>query len=91
MVSTSVETGKMSVDIPIDDLNSFAINEGEELSLSFSLSHMHHICLYSKIAPHVDVFLRADYPIRLMYRLSNEEGLGGARIVFYLAPKISDD
>ena len=87
LCSTSIETGKMSVEIPIDDLTSFAILEGQQLNLSFSLSHLHNICLYSKLSKDVEINLSADYPIKMVYSLGQME----AKFVFYLAPKIGDN
>ena len=88
MSSISNEAGKMSVDIPINDLNSFAIEEGQQLNLSFSLLHLYNICMYSKLSKDIDIFITTEYPIKLVYRLFGSED---SRIVFYLAPKISDN
>ena len=96
--SKSGETGNMIVDIPIDDLTSFAIQEGEHLDLSFSLAQLHNICAYSKLARDMEVNLTANFPIQLVYALEPKvEGDGEdttpnsiAQIVFYLAPKIND-
>jgi len=86
MSAVSLDVGKMNVNIPIDDLNSFSINEGEELNLSFSITHLSSICAYSKIAKDIDISITNNYPIRLTYLLNDN----GAKFVFYLAPKISD-
>jgi proliferating cell nuclear antigen len=86
MSAVSLDIGKMNVNIPIDDLNSFAINEGEELDLSFSITHLSSICAYSKISKDIDICITNNYPIRLTYLLNDS----GAKFVFYLAPKISD-
>lgn len=86
MSAVSLDVGKMNVNIPIDDLNSFSINEGEELNLSFSITHLSSICAYSKIAKDIDISITNNYPIRLTYLLNDS----GAKFVFYLAPKISD-
>lgn len=88
MSAISSETGKMSVDIPINDLNSFAIEEGQQLNLSFSLMHLYNICMYSKLSKDIDIYITAEYPIKLVYRLF---GSTDSQIVFYLAPKISDN
>jgi len=85
--ASSLDYGKMSVEIPIDDLTSFSINEGDELSLTYSLVHLHNICLYSKMAPEIMVSMSNNFPIKMVFLLPGEN----ARIVFYLAPKISDD
>jgi proliferating cell nuclear antigen PCNA len=86
MSAVSLDVGKMNVNIPIDDLNAFSINEGEELDLSFSITHLSSICAYSKIAKDIDISITNNYPIRLTYLLNDS----GAKFVFYLAPKISD-
>lgn len=86
LFSESMESGKMMVDIPIDDLISFAIEENENLDLSFSLVHLYNICLYSKIAKTIDVSMKTNYPIRVQYLLDDQN----AKILFYLAPKMDD-
>ena len=86
MISESVDCGKMYVDIPIDDLNSYAIEEDETLDLSYSISHLKNICLYNKIAKDIDIYLKKDFPIKFVYSLNSDE----AHAIFYLAPKIDD-
>ena len=86
MSSESVDCGKMYVDIPIDDLNSYAIDEGEDLDLSFSIAHLKNICLYSKISKDIEIYLKKDYPIKLVYLLNSPD----AKAIFYSAPKIND-
>jgi hypothetical protein len=86
MISESVDCGKMYVDIPIDDLNSYAIEEDETLDLSFSISHLKNICLYNKIAKDIDIYLKRDFPIKLVYNLNGTNAYAN----FYLAPKIDD-
>tara|TARA_A100001015_G_scaffold255565_1_gene297092 strand:+ start:198 stop:974 length:777 start_codon:yes stop_codon:yes gene_type:complete len=86
MSSQSQETGKMSVNVPIDDLSSYAIDEGETIDMSFSLSHLKNICLYSKISKDIDIYLKTEFPIKLVYLLDSEQ----AKATFYLAPKIQD-
>lgn len=86
LTSTSQESGKMYVDISIDDLNSFAINDGQQLSMSFSLTYLYNICLYHKIAKDVEIKFTESYPLKITYYLGDEN----AKISFYLAPKIED-
>jgi hypothetical protein len=83
--STSLEFGKMAVEIKIDDLTAFSINEGEQLNLSFSLTYMHNICMYNKIAKEIEIQLTDNFPMKMVYSLGEE-----AYISFYLAPKIND-
>jgi len=88
--STSLESGKMHVEIKIDDLNTFAINEGGNLNVSFSLQYLHNICLYNKLAKEIEIKLSESYPIQIIYDLGGEHGHNG-KIKFFLAPKIKDD
>jgi proliferating cell nuclear antigen PCNA len=104
LCAKSVEAGNMSVDIPIDDLSEFSIDEGETMNLSFSLMQLHHICQYSKIAKEIVLKLSNSYPICIQYvfdqNVSSREENGQdhadvepnkANITFYLAPKMTDD
>ena len=86
LYATSVDSGKMCVEIKIDDLTSFCINEGEEIALSFSLTYLHHICMYHKLAKDIEIKIRADYPMRIDYDLGEN-----AKILYYLAPKMNDN
>jgi len=85
--SLSIESGKMSVEINIDDLTSYSINEGENMNLSFSLNNLHNICLYSKIAKEMDIRLTKNFPMKIVFHLGEEN----TKMTFYLAPKINDD
>jgi proliferating cell nuclear antigen len=87
MYSISQESGKMSVEINIDDLTAYSINEGESMKLSFSLNVLHNICMYNKIAKDVEIRLTENYPMKITYLLGGEN----SKMAFYLAPKISDD
>ena len=85
--ANSTDSGKMAVEVNIDDLNSFSINEGDSLNLSFSLSQLHHICMFNKISKEITVCLCEQYPLLIVYPFSDD----GSRLRAYLAPKISDD
>jgi len=85
--SISIESGKMLVDINIEDLTEYSINEGEIIKLSFSLNMLHNICMYNKISKEIVIFLTKDYPMKVVYHLGEDN----ANFTFYLAPKISDD
>jgi len=86
LYSTSVESGKMSVNIKIDDLTAFSILEGDELKLSFSLLYLHNICMYNKLAKDIELKMSTNYPMCIFYDLGE-----GAKIKYFLAPKIVDD
>jgi proliferating cell nuclear antigen len=87
LFSKSPDSGKMSVEIDIEDLSAFAIAEGEKLSLSFSLNSLSNICLYNRLSREIEIKILPEYPIKLVYYLGDEQ----SKMVFYLAPKIQDD
>ena len=87
--SVSTESGKMLVEINIDDLTSYAINEGENIHLSFSLNILHNICLYNKLVKDMEIHLTENYPMKIIFGLDNSNT--DAKLTFYLAPKINDD
>lgn len=85
--SFSEGTGKMCVDIKIDELSEYSINEGESINLSFSLGMLHNICLYNKISKEVNIKLIKDFPMKIIYYLGDED----TKLIFYLAPKINEE
>jgi hypothetical protein len=87
LCSNSVEQGKMFVEIKIDDLSSFIIDEGGNIKMSFSLNSLHNICLYNKLSKEVVICFKDSYPMKIIYSLFGHEH---AKMTFYLAPKISD-
>ena len=86
LFSTSQEQGKMAVEIKIDDLTSFAIEEDSNIKLSFSLKYLHTICMYNKIAKDIEIKIHRNYPLRIDYNFGD-----GAIMRFFLAPKAGDD
>lgn len=88
LYSNSLEQGKMFVEIKIDDLTSFVIDEGEIINMSFSLAYLHNICLYNKLSKEVEVKFKSDFPMKMIYNLG---GHPDAKMVFYLAPKINEE
>lgn len=85
LASTSQEQGKMFVEIGINDLSEFAIDEGADLTLLFSLTYLKNICAYNKISENVRIQFSDAYPMRAEYNLGSNGSL-----VFHLAPKIDD-
>lgn len=84
--SLSDGSGKMSVDIQIDELSEYSINEGEHIHLTFGLNMLNNICLYHKIAKEVNIKLIKDYPMQVVYYFGDDD----TKLIFYLAPKITD-
>ena len=91
LASHSQDHGKMFVEIKIDDLSSFIIDENGSIDLSFSLNYLHNICLYNKIAKEIELKIAANYPIQIIYDLGSVVNAEKAQIKFYLAPKINDN
>ena len=96
LISNSQESGNMSVVVPIDDLLLFAINEGETLQLSFSLSHLVNICAFHKVSDTINIKISDNYPLKSTYLLEKmaddeEDETIKARLVVYLAPRMSDE
>ncbi len=95
LTSKSNESGNMSVVVPIDDLSLFAINEGETINMSFSLLHLHNICAFHKVCENVNIKISENYPLKTTYLLEpmgeDDDDTNKARIVVFLAPRISDE
>jgi len=87
LTSTSQDQGKMFVEIPIDDLSEFSIEEGAHLELSFSLTYLKNMCAYNKLSESVVLKFSDSFPLQIVYPLGGEN----AQLAFHLAPKIHDD
>jgi len=87
LASTSQDQGKMFVEIGINDLSEFAIDEGADLALSFSLTYLKHFCAYSRISELVSIKFGESYPMRIAYSLGETDD---ANLVFHLAPKMNE-
>lgn len=94
LTAKSNESGNMSVVVPIDDLSLFAINEGETIDMSFSLSHLHNICAFHKVSDNINIKISDNYPLKTTYLLEpagdDDDIDEKARIVVFLAPRIAD-
>jgi proliferating cell nuclear antigen len=79
------DTGKLKVNIPIDDLNEYSIAEGEQFDLSYSLYHIGKMCLSTKLSSQVSLSISSEYPMIIKYDLGDDSICS-----FYIAPKIMD-
>ena len=79
------ESAKIKVNIPIDELNEFAIEEDGNLNVSFSLNHLCKMCTSTKLDSKINVSLSVEYPMLLRYSLGDD-----SNVSFYIAPKIMD-
>ena len=78
-------TGEMKVNIPIDDLSEFSINEGETIDLKYSLSYLAKMCLTNKLSSEISFGISANAPMKIKYDLGN-----GSHMQFFIAPKMAD-
>ena len=83
--NASGDTGKLKVNIPIDDLNEYAIAEGEIIDISYSLNHIGKMCLSTKLGQNVSLSISSEYPMAIKYDLGDDSS-----VAFYIAPKIAD-
>jgi proliferating cell nuclear antigen PCNA len=83
--NASGDTGKLKVNIPIDDLNEYAIAEDDSIDISYSLNHIGKMCLSTKLGQHVSLSISSEYPMAIKYDLGDESS-----VAFYIAPKIAE-
>lgn len=83
--NASGDTGKLKVNIPIDDLNEYAIGEGDAIDISYSLNHIGKMCLSNKLGQNVSLSISSEYPMAIKYDLGDDSS-----VAFYIAPKISE-
>ena len=84
-LTTNGVTGEMKVEIPIDDLTSYSIVEGEEVILTYSLSYINKMCITNKLSSDVDFSLSNECPMKISYDLGDD-----SLMVFFIAPKMND-
>jgi proliferating cell nuclear antigen PCNA len=85
LYSKTQENGKMSVDIKIENLTTFAIDEAAKLKLSYSLNYLHLMSAFHRLSKFVEVKLCNEYPLQIGYSLGQD-----ATLMLYLAPKVED-
>lgn len=83
--NASGDAGKLKVNVPIDDLNEYAISEGEILDISYSLSHVGKMCLSTKLGTNISLSISSEFPMAIKYDLGDDSS-----VAFYIAPKIAD-
>jgi proliferating cell nuclear antigen PCNA len=84
-MSSDGVTGNMIVSIPIDDLNDYAVTEGETVNVCFSLNYIQKMCLTTKLSTEIEFFICKEYPMKIKYDLGEN-----STFMFYLAPKMED-
>lgn len=84
-LNTDGITGEMLVEIPIDDLSSYSILEGEEIVLTYSLSYINKMCITNKLSSDIEFSLSREFPMKISYNLGDDSSL-----IFFIAPKITE-
>jgi proliferating cell nuclear antigen PCNA len=74
--------GEMKVNIPIDDLNEYAISEGVEVNLGYNLNYLNKMCITNRLSDNIEFYISNNCPMKIKYDLGEE-----SRLLFYLAPK----
>ncbi len=83
---TKGTSGEMRVNIPVDDMSSYSVVEGEEISLTYSLNYVSKMCITNKLSSDIDFSLSSECPMKIKYDLGDNSSL-----FFYIAPKLEDD
>jgi len=76
--------GEMLVNIPIDDLSEYCINEGDDINLNYSLVYIHKMCITNKLSNEIQFCISKEFPMKLKYDLGDNSSME-----FYIAPKNS--
>jgi len=83
---TKGNSGEMRVNIPVDDMSSYSVIEGDEVNLTYSLIYISKMCITNKLSSDIDFSLSNDYPMKINYDLGDDSSL-----TFYIATKLADD
>jgi proliferating cell nuclear antigen PCNA len=100
LYTNTIQSGKMTAEIKIDDLIDYSIGADKIVS-SFGMSYIHNIASFYKVSEYINIHFTNDEPLKLIYKLSedvfettttnNVSANISANIVFYLAPKMTDN
>lgn len=74
-----------------EHITEFAIDEDLSLTLDFSIKHFNTFCRFLKVSENIELKFKKDYPMKFQYVMDEPEGEPLLKLVFYLAPKITDD
>lgn len=82
---TKGTSGEMRVNIPVDDMVSYSVVEGEQLQLNYSLLYLNKMCVSNKLSPDIDFYVSNESPMKIAYLLEKDSVLW-----FYMAPKMAE-
>jgi len=84
-LTTNGISGEMMVDVPIEDLSSFSIVEGDEIILTYNLSYINKMCITNKLSNDINFSLSNNCPIKISYDLGDN-----SLLQFFMAPKMNE-
>jgi proliferating cell nuclear antigen PCNA len=84
MTATGTE-GKMKVNVNVNDLDEFSIEENLIYQDSFSLTYFNHMCTFHKLADTMLLNFENERPMKLTYNIAN-----GFILKFYMGAKATD-
>lgn len=82
----SGDSVEMRVNIPSDDMSSYSIVENEVINLTYSLIYISKMCITNKLSNDIEFSLSNESPMKINYNLGNN-----SLLMFYIAPKLTDD
>ena len=86
--------GRMKVDIDIDELDEFSINDGETITLSYSLLYINKISEFSSISKEAGISISNQWPLKVLYKLDDKYDENSKEtsnyIEFHVAPSIEE-
>ena len=86
LFTTSGDFGSTKVNLTIEDLNSYVVEENIDLELDFQLKLLHLVSLSYKSSDVLDMHIDKDKPLVVQYNMAHD-----SYIRFMIAPKIKDD
>jgi DNA polymerase III sliding clamp (beta) subunit (PCNA family) len=75
----------LQINIPIDKVDEYAISEGAQIKLSYSLNHIFKMCSSTKLSAKMNILFSEGLPMTVQYDLGDS-----AKVRFFVAPKIVD-
>ena len=79
------DQNEMKIDIPIQNIEEYSINEGEEITMMFHLSLLSKFCLTTKISNFISIHFKKEFPLQVKYIFDENE------LVFYISYMIDSD
>ena len=86
LFKTDGDFGSTKIDLTIDELNSYVVEENIDLHITFHLKLLHIVSLFHKSSELVDIHIDKDKPLMIKYNMDNN-----SLIKFMIAPKINED